>query len=292
MAHPIPRWMRVTDRGAARPLHCTALHTDRRTGIRRKCLAFPFPSPSSRFRSRPAPPFHARPPSRARVDRCTVPVAPLPSAVDLVRLRSARHCLSASVEPGSGAPGWPAQRSRLRSGRARLGSRQWALSASRLSCCPSTACLPARLLAGPGPSAGTVFLTGSHPLPGLPRCCWPLLLLSTWGWLPGLATPVHRIPCRLSPHLHCPCCRRGCCFASSHPSSPHPFSSLKRLSELASLLGRRAAPAAPLATAPDVGASPVPPPPRSSVSPAEPARPLQQVPQAKLPPSASASSTL
>lgn len=26
MAHPIPRWMRVTDRGAARPLHCTALH--------------------------------------------------------------------------------------------------------------------------------------------------------------------------------------------------------------------------------------------------------------------------
>ena len=96
-----------------------------------------------------------------------MPVAPLPSAVDLVRLRSARHCLSASVEPGSGAPGWPAQRSRLRSGRARLGSGHCRLPGC-LAAPPLPACLPARLPAGPGPSAGTIFLTGSHPLPGLP----------------------------------------------------------------------------------------------------------------------------
>lgn len=74
-----------------------------------------------------------------------MPVAPLPSAVDLVRLRSARHCLSASVEPGSGAPGWPAQRCRLRSGRARLGSGHCQLPGC-LAAPPLPACLPACLL--------------------------------------------------------------------------------------------------------------------------------------------------
>jgi len=105
-------------------------------------------------------------------------VAPLPSAVDLVRLRSARHCLSASVEPGSGAPGWPAQRSRLRSGRARLGSGHCRLPGC-LAAPPLPACLPLLLLSGHlGLVTWARHACPSHPVSSLAPS--PLPVLPPW----------------------------------------------------------------------------------------------------------------